>query len=165
MKSNDDVPFTQWTAIYQSEKFICAEPLSGYRRHLREDKGFRIYLEPGATEEALGRALLKALDISRFVDPDKERGFFKADRILQADKAWLNDFMTRFEYKTKHQAYKNMSYCLAERYEGKIRIRPHRRSKPEYWWDLPTEQTVVIPATKDPTVAGAALKLALSRCE
>jgi hypothetical protein len=165
MKSNNDVPFTQWAAIYQSEKFISVEPLSGYRRHLREDAGYRIYLEPSATEEALGRTLLEVLNRSRFIDPRKERGFFKADRIMKADDHWHQDFMTRFGYKTKSQAYKNMSYCLAKRCEGKISIEPHRRDKPQYWWDLPADRTVVIPAKVDAAVAGAALKLALSHCE
>lgn len=130
-------------------KIISVEPFSGYRLHLREDEGYRIYLEPDATEEALGRALLEALNRSRFVDPRKERGFFKADRIMRADGCWHHDFMTRFGYKTKRQAYKNMSYCLAERYEGKISIEPHRRAKPQYWWDPPADRTVVISAKVD----------------
>ena len=165
MKLCKRIPRIQWASIHQSEKFISVEPLSGSRRGLPEDESYVIYLEPCATDEALGGALLEALNRSRFVDPTKERGFFKGDRVARADERWHQDFMTRYGYETKRQAYKNMRYCRAKRCEGKISIEPHRRDKPQYWWDLPADRTVVIPATTDPIAAGAALKLALSRCE
>ena len=166
MNQNNDVPFTQWAVINQTEKFTVTLQLSGYRRHLYEDQTHPIYLDPNPTEETLGSALLESLNISRFVDPWKEGDFFSADRIVASDKAWHAEFMKRFRYKTLREAYKNMLYCLAQRSEGRIAIRPHRRGdKPRFWWDLPPEQTVVIPATDDPGILGAAAKLALSRCE
>jgi hypothetical protein len=59
-----------------------------------------------------------------------------------------------------------MNWCRAERCEGKISIQPHKRDeKPEYWIWLPPDQNVVIPVTTDAAVAGAALRLALDRCE
>lgn len=73
--------------------------------------------------------------------------------------------MRRYGYETKNDAYKNMNWCRAKRSEGKISIQPHKRDKPEYWRDLPPERDVVIPETRDPAVAGAALRLALDRCE
>ena len=73
--------------------------------------------------------------------------------------------MRRYGYKTKRDAYKNMNWCRATRSEGKISIRPHKRDKPEYWTDLPPERDVVIPKTRDAAAAGAALRLALDRCE
>ena len=73
--------------------------------------------------------------------------------------------MRRYGYKTKREAYKNMDWCKAERSQGNISIKPHKRDKPEYFKDLPPERSVVIPATTDPVAAGAALRLALDRCE
>ena len=73
--------------------------------------------------------------------------------------------MQRYGYKTKRDAYKNMDWSRAERSEGKISIQPHKRDKPEYFRNLPPDRTVVIPETRDPATAGAALRLALDRCE
>jgi hypothetical protein len=59
-----------------------------------------------------------------------------------------------------------MRFCRAERSEGKISIKPHKRDfKPGLCWDLPPEKTVVIPETRDPGIVGAAAALALSHCE
>jgi hypothetical protein len=164
-KSKSDVPFTQQAAIHRTEKFTSVESLSGYRRFLQEDKGYRVYLEPDPTVEALGRAVLEALDKSRFLDPDKNDEFFDANRITATYKKWHLEFMTRYGYKNKREAYKNMLYCYASRCNGKISIRPFRRDKPEYWVELPAERAVVMSTTKDPLVVGEALNLALSRCE
>jgi len=162
---SDLVPFRQWATINLTEKFIAVIPLSGYRRHLPEDENRAIYLEPDATETALGQAVLETLDRSRFIHPREDRQFYEMDRILTADKRWQADFMKRYRYKTKHDAYKKMHYCLAEWREGWILIKPHKRDpKPRLWWDLPEEKTVVIPATNDPAIVGAAVSLALSHC-
>jgi hypothetical protein len=67
--------------------------------------------------------------------------------------------MQRYRHKTKREAYKTMDWCRAERSEGKISIEPHdRRPKPEEWKWLPPESKVVIPATTDATIAGAAVR-------
>lgn len=133
---------------------------------MREDEGYRIYLEPGASERAIGEALLEALKRSRVVSPTDEREFFETDRIMKNYRAWHEDFMKRYRYKTKREAYKNMRYCEVERRDGKISIKPHKRDfKPGLWWNLPPGKTVVIPETNDPGIVGSAAALALSRCE
>ena len=123
-----------------------------------------IYLAPNAGDQALGQALLEALARSRFIfppDPD----FSEADRYLRCIRDWQKHFMERYGYKTKRDAYKNMDWCETARSEGKISIKPHKRDKPEYFRRLPPEKTVVIPATDDAEAVGAAVRLALSRCE
>ena len=165
MTSLDRLPFTQWADVHRTEKFISVEPASGYSMVQREDDGYIAYLEPDATDDALGRALLAALDRSRFIWPPDERQFFEAERYMRCYRHWLREMMRRYAYKSKREAYRNMAWCRVERSEGKISLQPHKRDKPEYWTDLPPESTVVIPATTDAAVAGAALKCALNRCE
>jgi hypothetical protein len=160
------LPFAQWADIHRTDRFISVEPLSGYRRSLREDEGYVVYLAPDTSNELLGQALFDGFSKSRFIWPPDEREFFKAERYMQALSKWQEDFMRRYGYKTKRDAYKNMSWCKAKRSEGAISIQPHRRDdKPEYWVWLPPSENVVIPVTNDPAVAGAALRLALDRCE
>jgi contact-dependent growth inhibition (CDI) system CdiI-like immunity protein len=165
MKSKERLPFAQWAEIHRTDRFISVEPLSGYSMVQREDDAYVIYLAPNAADDALGRALLEALGRSRFIWPRDEREFFEWPRYMRCYRNWQKDFMRRYGYKTKRDAYRNMDWCRVERSEGKISIQPHKRDKPEYWTDLPADRTVVIPATTDAAAAGAALRLALDRCE
>jgi hypothetical protein len=166
MMSTERLPFTQWAEINRTERFISVEPLSGYSMVQRENEGYVIYLAPDASDEILGRALLEALEKSRFIWPRDEPEFLDPERYVRCYRNWQKDFMYRYGYKTKREAYKNMNWCRAERCEGKISIQPHKRDeKPEYWIWLPPDQNVVIPVTTDAAVAGAALRLALDRCE
>ncbi len=165
MTSTDRLPFAQWADINRTDRFISVEPLSGYRMVQREDEAYVICLAPDATDEELGRALLECLGKSRFIWPPDEPQFLEWQRYLQCYRNWQKDIMRRYGYKTKRDAYKNMDWCRAKRSEGKISIQPHKRDKPEYWRDLPPDRTVVISATTDVAAAGAALRLALDRCE
>ncbi|MGD1016638.1 MAG: contact-dependent growth inhibition system immunity protein [Roseiarcus sp.] len=158
-------PFRQCADVHQTERFVSLEPLSGYRMIQREDQGYVIYLPRDATDETLGRALLECLDKSRFIWPLDEPEFFESERYVRCYRNWQKDFMRRYGYKTKRDAYKNMDWCRAKRSEGEISIQPHKRDKPEYWRDLSPDSNVVIAATTDAAAAGAALRLALDRCE
>lgn len=164
MKSTKPKPFSQWARVHRTDRFISIEPVSGYSIIQREDEGCVIYLPPDASDEALGRALLVALDKSRFIWPP-DREFSKWERYVQCYRNWQKDFMRRYGYKTKREAYRNMDWCEVTRSEGTISIRPHKRDRPEYWRSLPPERNVVIPATTDASLAGAALKLGFERCE
>ena len=164
MRRADQLPFTQWTEINRTERFISVEPLSGYAIIQREDEGFVIYLTPDAADEALGQALLETLDRSRYIwPPDPE--FSEADRYMRCYRNWQKDAMRRYGYKTKNALYRNMDWCRAKRSEGKISIAPHKRGKPAYFTDLPPDQTVVIPETRDAAAVGAALRTGLDRCK
>jgi hypothetical protein len=165
MTSTDRLPFAQWADVNKTDRFISVEPLSGYRTIQRENECYVIYLTADSNNDALGLALLEALDKSRFIWPLDEPEFFKWQRYVQCYRNWQKDFMHRYGYKTKREAYKKMNWCRVERSEGKISIQPHKRDKPEYFEDLPPEKTVVIPETRDAAALGAALRLALDRCE
>ena len=46
MKPTEVLPFRQCSDISRTEKFICVQPLSGYRMIQPEDDGYAIYLAP-----------------------------------------------------------------------------------------------------------------------
>jgi hypothetical protein len=159
------IPFQKTATIYKSEKLICIESLCGASAlKYREDGRYGIYLEPEATDEALGQVLLAALDRSRFVDPS-DRAFYEPERAMRVYANWQKDFTVRHGYKSKRDAFKKVDWCMAKIVDGKISIEPHRRDKPGSWRSLPRDMTVVIPLTRDAAAVGAALRLALDRCE
>jgi hypothetical protein len=158
--------FRKSATIYKSEKFIGIEALSGASAlRYREDDSHMIYLEPEASNEVLGQSLLAAFKKSRFVDPSSEREFYNPERATRVYEEWQQEFMLRYDYKSKRAAFMNLDWCSARMFEGKILIQPHRRDKPGSWRSLPPEKTVVIPATEDADTVGAAVRLALEHCE
>jgi hypothetical protein len=166
MMRDERLPFTQWADIHRTDQLTSVEPLSGYGMVQRDNEGYVIYLASDASDEALGQALLEALDRSRFIWPPDEMEFFEAERYVRCYKNWQKDFIRRLGCKTKRELYKTMDWCRAERCEGTISIQPHRRgSKPEYFTYLPADKNIVIPLTTDPVVLGTAVRLAFDRCK
>lgn len=167
MTRDKRLPFAQWADIHRTDRFISIEPLSGYNMVQREDEGCVFYLLPDASDDALGRALLGALDKSRFIwPPDEAVEFFKEERYLECDRNWHKEIMRRYGYETKQELYKNMNWCRAERSEGTISIQSHKcDDKPEHGKWVPPDKTVIVPVTTNFAAAGAALRLALDRGE
>jgi hypothetical protein len=161
MSASDDFPFRQWTDVKRTDRFISVEPLSGYRLIRPEDESSVIYLAPDTNNEELGRALLESLDRSRFIHPDEDPTFTESARYAEAYRKSEKNFMRRCGYKTKRDAYKSMDWCQVKRRDGKIFIELFMRDKPGTWKGLPSEPDIVIPATDDALVAGAALRRAL----
>lgn len=162
MNSSKSLPFTQWADIHRAEKFISVEPLSGYRLVHRDDEGCVFYLSPEAGDDALGQALLEALGRSRFVLPRADP--LQWEKYERCEQNWQKDFMRRYGYKTRREAYRTMDWVRVKRSEGNISFQPHSRGKPGHWIWLAEDKTVVIPATTDAAVAGAALRSALNHC-
>lgn len=78
------LPYLPTATIYKSEKFISIETLSGSRMlSLREDEPSTVYLEVEASAEALGRALLDALDRSRPINDDAFYAPDRGERLLE----------------------------------------------------------------------------------
>ena len=123
MSSTERLPFTQWADIYRTERFISIQPKSGYRRALPENEGYVIYLPPDASDDVLGRSLVEALNRSRFIWPADEPEFFEWSRFTQCSRDWQNDFMKRYGYKTKRDAYKNMDWSGPKGPRGTYRSR------------------------------------------
>ncbi len=162
MKPAERLPFTQWAEIHRTEKFISVEPLSGYSLVHRDDEGCIFYLPPEATDDALGRALLEALERSRFVLPRDDP--IKWEEYERREQNWQKDFMRRYGYKTRREAYQTMDWVRVQRSEGKISFQPHDRGKPGHWVWPAADKVVVISATTEAAAAGAALRSALNRC-
>ena len=157
------IRFSKTATIYKSEKSICIETLSGTAGlTYREDEPYRVYLEPEATDEVLGQALLSALDRSRYIEDDE---FYEPGRARRLYVDWQTEFTRRNGYKSRREFFKNVDWCMTKIREGNIVIQPHGRDKPGAWRGLPPEKTVVIPETRDAVAAGSALRLALDRCE
>ena len=154
-----------WRAqIRVTDRFIYLESASGFILFVPDPDGYSDYLDPDVSDQVLGEALLKALAGSRVVTPGTEGDLYDEDRVARAYEAWVTDARARFGYKAKRALFKDMLYCSARTLRGEITIMPSRHSKLEAWTRLDEDQYVTMPATASAKEAGAALRLALSRC-
>ena len=131
-----------------------------------EDEEYAIYLPPDAADEALGQALLR---MPRQEPISSRRPTSHNSSI---GKGMCRSTRTGRRISCSATAIRPSAKPIgtwigveSKRSEGKISLQPHKRDKPEYFRDLPPDRTVVIPAMTDAVAAGAALRLALDRCE
>jgi len=162
----DDVKPMQWASAKANLQFICVTAYSGYRSSAADSAAAQHVLPPDADHEALGAAVLDALDHSRFLTLDEIDVFFDYRLVAQRYHAWVRSLMERFGYKTKKAMFTGMNSCAIERRDGRIVISPSNHEKLEAWsgGGIAPEDHVSIPADSLPAAVGAALRLALSRC-
>jgi hypothetical protein len=168
-----------WAGVIFNGEFICVETRSGYQSGTHTDpKGSQNFLEPNASDEAIGLAVRDALGRSRFVlgvpradvwiHPDVEFDPELYDYKLNMDRyeAWTKALMVRFGCKTKRALFKDMENCAIEATGELIKIIPKRHVKLEAWEGLGPNNAgaVEIPADSSPAEIGAALRLAFTRC-
>ena len=160
-----DLPFTQWADVSRTDRFICLQPMSGYGWIQQEDDGYAIYLPPDAADEALGRALLECFDKSRFIWPPPTRNSPSGEGMCRSTRPGRRISCAATAIRPSARPIETWIGVETERSEGRISLQPHKRDKPELFRDLPPDRTVVVAATTDAAAAGAALRLALDRCE
>lgn len=175
-----NVTKSRWASVYANEEFICVETCSGYRgQSIGDPKGVQLYLESNADHESLGASILDALAESRFVVPAPRTDVWQhPDVTFDLDlydyqkgaeryQAWVANVMRRFSYKTRRSMFKNMRNCGIVDSKKILTFSPTRHVKLEAWESLSKDGTenVVIPTASSPSDIGAALRLALSRCE
>ena len=160
----DAAPPTRWAFIYFTKTFIYVGARSGYWQNYADPKRYSGFLDPGAPDVAVGKAILEALSRSRFLNPTWNRNFFQGATTKATYEALVDELMRRYGFKTKKQLFDKMAFVHVKQQKGRITFRPHRWAKPEYWSDLDEDQDVVIPETKNAEAVGAAWRQALSRC-
>jgi hypothetical protein len=146
--------------------FICIETYSGRGRLGSDPRGVRHLLDPDASDEAIGLAILDALKLSRFLSTQEYDGFFDPEPNRQRYADWVVTLMKRYGYKTKRALFKNMKNCGIHQNTETFIFSPTRHEKLEGWSGegISDEDLVVIPATSSPIEVGQALRKAFARC-
>ncbi len=151
---------------YFNGDFFSVRTLSGHRMMGIDPLGAEHYLPPGATDEALGIAVIDALKYSRLLSLEDTRIFFdpKARDIRYTQ--WVQSLTAKFGYKGKQKLFKNMMSCGIRAVEGVLTIAPTLHERLEGWGRKKDDgiEDVVIQYTSEPIVIGQALRLAFSRC-
>ena len=155
-------PFRRWATVFKSNRYIAIASLSGYRRTVPDPDALRLFLDPDASNTALGDGLLQALARSRFLVPPSP--LYGPDEIDRNYAAWCEELVSRYGYSSKRRALENALNCFIWQEGDEITIEPMRRGRADWWHAIEGEPNVVIPTGAGPEEAGAALRHALSRC-
>lgn len=151
-------------SVSNNGDFISIETYSGYTMAMADPKASEYLLDPYASDEQLGEAVLNALKNSRFIPLEQARELRM--NIEQNYKNWIQQMMARYGYKTKNALFKKMMSCGIQLDDGIITIRPSYHEKLEAWSGdgINEEDYVKVSADSPPADIGAALKLAFMRC-
>lgn len=167
----------EWASVKANQDFITVQTFSGYRSSRMDPEGVRLVLLPKVDNEALGAAVLAALDASRFVLAEPREGvwihpeatfdkrLYDLDVLKHASDEWVSLHMRKFGYKTRRELFKQLLNCNIERRDGEIRIFPTAHEKLEGWSGVPEDQHVVLPGSSTPSEVGEGVRLAMSRCK
>ncbi len=123
-------------------------------------------LQPIASDQELGKAVLDTLSKSRVIPLDECEDYFDHDASDEQYKNWITKMMESYDYRSKRQLFKKMHNCGIQLLDGQITIRPSCHEKLESWTGKTISEFdyVIIPADSSPEEVGAALRLAFSRC-
>lgn len=165
----DEVKEKKWASALWNGDFYLIETWSGYRASGRDPKGKQHTLEPSASVEALGAALLDALSHSRFLALTEIDEFFDYRTGAKIYEAWVEALIERHGYKSRRALFKNMACCNIRVMvgDGEMSISPSRHEKLEAWGREKDDgiEDVSIPADSSEAAVGEALRLAFSRCK
>lgn len=144
--------------------FISIKAYSGYRVAMADPTAKEYILEPGVSDEVLGKAVKESLQSSRHLSIEEDDELYA--QISQNYKDWVQRLMTRFGYKTKRALFRNMMHCSINVEDNIIQIEPTCHEKLEAWdgEGFTEKDYVKIPTDSSPTEIGAALQLAFTRC-
>jgi len=165
----DKVKERKWASALWNGDFYLIETWTGYRSSGRDPKGKQHMLEPGASLDALGTALLDALSYSRFLSLEELDEFFDYENRARTYENWVQALIERHGYKSRRALFKNMACCSIEVMveKSEMSITPNRHEKLEAWGREKDDgiEDVIISANSSAAAVGEALRLAFSRCK
>lgn len=165
----NEVKEKKWAAAFFNGDFYLIETWSGYRASGRDLTGKKHMLEPGASVDALGIAVLDALSHSRFLSLEELEEFFDYKKGQESYEGWVQALIGQHGYKSRRALFKNMASCgirvMVD--EGVMSIGPSRHEQLEAWGREKDDgiEDVVIAADSSAATVGEALRLAFSRCK
>ena len=132
-----------WCVAVANGDFILIETFSGYASSCRDSKGARHFLDPDARDEAIGMAVLDALEHSRFVLPRDDMSLYDYELTKKNYAAWIADLMSRYGYGTKRALFKNMKNCHVRSESGLITICPSYHDRLNAGLEMASTQTIM----------------------
>ena len=166
MEFNKDQDY--WASVYYTKEFLCIDTYSGLGRAGRDPLFSSHLLQPDASEQDIGDAILQALSDSRTLNVLEDRvTFFDLEKGKEQYAAWIAMLMNQYGYKTKRALFKDMKNCGIHLVNNIITISPTRHEKLEAWGRTKGDGIEDVILTMDNSLAeiGAGLRLALSRCK
>jgi hypothetical protein len=155
----------KWRAVAKAnQEFFDVRTLSGYRTALWDPEGQHFQLPRTADDEALGEAVRRALEASRFLEPADMSALGSASEALYEQ--WVATSLETFAYGTRRRMFRGMLNCNIVRDREIVTLSPTRHEKLEGWSgdSFGPDDLVTLPITVSDVELGLALREAFSRC-
>jgi hypothetical protein len=172
-----------WAEARWHPDFLCIATQSGFRSgQYIDEKGREIYLKSEVSNEDLGRAVLEAMAVSRWLISKLDPGeVFYPDVEIDAETSsfcnaamreteWDKRIRKIYKLKNKKEVYVPMKRCDITKKCGEIVIKcraHYPESQNGDCWGFATPEMspyVTFPDTSSSDEIGAGLRLAFSRC-
>ncbi len=114
----DAVPPTRWATVYVTKTFAYVGVRSGHVMHYADPDRYKAYFDPDVPDLVLARAVLEALNRSRFLNHAWNRKFFQDPAIKANYQAWVDDLMEWSGFKTKEAAVRQYGLRPGHTTEG-----------------------------------------------
>lgn len=153
-------------SVYRNKKLISVETKSGYRLLLGDFRADELRLLPDVANEKLGEAVIQSLAKSRQVSREEDPELWDNQKREARYKAWIQDIMETYGFRTKAAMFKGMVACHVEYLGNDIVMKPTKRVRGDgFEGTLRREKDyVIIPKDSSHEDIGANLRIALDRC-
>ncbi|HEV7609218.1 MAG TPA: contact-dependent growth inhibition system immunity protein [Steroidobacteraceae bacterium] len=153
-------------SIYANSEFMCLRTFSGLGLSGADPEGEIIFLNPDASAEAVGAALIAALAKSRMLSSAEATEFFSLGAVNRRYENWVTMVLAKYAYPSRRKMFKELKNVSADSSADVLLLEPTRHNKLEGWSGdgIPEADHVKLPATASAEEMGKGVFLALSRC-
>jgi len=165
MEYQDDRSVKRWVSIYQNNRITSFQSLTGRAFAVPDAEGAVRNVQSGSSNEVLGEALWETLSYSRFITPETFNPTLidhrEIDRVF---KMRLDQLARDSGFSSTRRIFQSLRFCSVTEALGQIKFEPTRRIRGNEYQDL-RMPPIVVADNVDALALGAAVRLAMSKCE
>jgi hypothetical protein len=151
-------------SVLALQQGLIIESESG-RGLLRADpEGFHCFLPLNASDDTLGKAVINALAVSRFLSREEADKFLDTSVASRDVDVWVSKMLKATGIKNRQQLFQRMASCGVAARDGSIEFSPTVKGRGAGWEGRGPKFDSTISEVADPQDIGAALREALSKC-
>jgi hypothetical protein len=144
-------------SVYAKDSFICVKSCAGYRRC--SDEGLVAFLPGSAAAEAVGNAVVAALDSYRLLSEGEIGEFFAVAKVEERNRIWEAELMRCTGYRSVKEMYSGLKHVPVRLERAEVTVRSTKKDRRNGWEAV--RSAFSVNANLGPVAIGEAVKRAL----
>ena len=159
-----DPDWIKYTGVTMNQEFISIKTYSGYGMGVADPTVPEWRFPPDVADAELGQAVKEAVNKSRALTYEESNKLGEDSEKRYHE--WVDQIKKLYGYKTKRAMFEGMKSCSVNLKDEKLIFRPSNHETLEGWTGegISKDDYVILPEDCTDEEAGAALRLAFSRC-